>query len=259
MNVVIWTRVSSREQREGYSIDAQLRVTREKARANGWHVVREFEVDESAKRGAERKIFNEMLRWVARTPSERKSRRSSATSSTASAATCGMRSACRNWKTPAACNWPSSRTNSVPARRDLFVQRDGRRRTVLQRQSAPKCIKGLDEKVRQGWPTGLAPFGYINVDDRDEPVQPHPEKSRTLFRIFELYSSGTHVQEPRRQVGRRRARVSARAKPGFNRTALSHILRNRFYVGELHRKGRCLRASIGGLLIGRRSTLARTF
>ena len=31
MNVVIWSRVSSREQREGYSIDAQLRATRDRA------------------------------------------------------------------------------------------------------------------------------------------------------------------------------------------------------------------------------------
>jgi DNA invertase Pin-like site-specific DNA recombinase len=36
MNVVIWARVSSREQKEGYSIDAQLRVTRDRAHANGW-------------------------------------------------------------------------------------------------------------------------------------------------------------------------------------------------------------------------------
>ncbi len=64
MNVVIWTRVSSREQREGYSIDAQLRVTREKAQRQGWTVAREFDLDESAKRGAERKVFNQMLQWI---------------------------------------------------------------------------------------------------------------------------------------------------------------------------------------------------
>ena len=50
MNVVIWARVSSREQREGYSIDAQLRATRERAAKNGWTVVREFSVAESATR-----------------------------------------------------------------------------------------------------------------------------------------------------------------------------------------------------------------
>ena len=42
MNVIVWARVSSREQKEGYSLDAQLRVNRERAQANGWHVVREF-------------------------------------------------------------------------------------------------------------------------------------------------------------------------------------------------------------------------
>ena len=52
MNVVIWARVSSREQREGYSVDAQLRATRDKAVREGWNVVREFVVAESAKRGS---------------------------------------------------------------------------------------------------------------------------------------------------------------------------------------------------------------
>ena len=41
MNVVIWARVSSREQREGYSIDAQLRADRLKAQREGWNVVKE--------------------------------------------------------------------------------------------------------------------------------------------------------------------------------------------------------------------------
>ena len=64
MNVVIWARVSSREQREGYSIDAQLRVSHEKAQREGWNVVQEFAVAESARRGADRQAFNEMLTWV---------------------------------------------------------------------------------------------------------------------------------------------------------------------------------------------------
>ncbi|MBI5725938.1 MAG: recombinase family protein [Planctomycetes bacterium] len=64
MNTVIWARVSSREQREGYSIDAQLRATRDKAQREGWTIIREFAVAESAKRGAERLAFNEMFNWV---------------------------------------------------------------------------------------------------------------------------------------------------------------------------------------------------
>lgn len=63
MNVVIWARVSSREQKEGYSIDAQLRACRDRAIKSVWTVGREFVVAESAKRGAERVAFNEMFRW----------------------------------------------------------------------------------------------------------------------------------------------------------------------------------------------------
>ena len=66
MNVIIWARVSSREQREGYSIDAQLRACRTKAQREGWKAVKEFAVAESAKRGAERVAFNEMFDWVRR-------------------------------------------------------------------------------------------------------------------------------------------------------------------------------------------------
>lgn len=75
MNVIVWARVSSREQREGYSIDAQLRAAREKAQRAGWNVIKEFVVAESAKRGAERLVFNQMLGWVRPTPSARTSRR----------------------------------------------------------------------------------------------------------------------------------------------------------------------------------------
>ena len=49
MNIVIWARISSREQKEGYSLDAQLRADRDRAASNGWRVVREFVVAESAK------------------------------------------------------------------------------------------------------------------------------------------------------------------------------------------------------------------
>src|SRR5690554_2484212 len=64
MNVVAWARVSSREQREGYSIDAQIRAMRDKAAKAGWTIIREFAVAESAKRGADRIAFNQMFKWV---------------------------------------------------------------------------------------------------------------------------------------------------------------------------------------------------
>ena len=100
-----------------------------------------------------------------------------------------------------------------------------------------EVLKGMDEKVRQGWPTGLAPFGYLNVEDRDEPVQPHPEKSETLVRMFELYATGGYTFESLADQLEREGHVFRPSQPRFHRGALSYILGNRFYIGELHRNG----------------------
>src|SRR5690554_4138852 len=56
-----------------------------------------------------------------------------------------------------------------------------------------EVLKGMDEKVRQGWPTGHAPYEYINVPDKDEPLKPHPVDSRTVAGLFELFASGQHT------------------------------------------------------------------
>ena len=239
MNVVIWARVSSREQKEGYSIDAQFRATRQKAESDGWNVVREFEVAESAKRGASRKVFNEMFAvGEGQCRSVTRSRRSSATSLTASAATCVMRSACRNSKIACGVELAFVENQFGPGAAGAFSFNV--MAAVAQYYSdnlRSEVIKGLDEKVRQGWPTGLAPYGYINVDDPDEPVQPHPEKSGDLVRIFELYAPGSYTFQSLADRLEREGHVFRPSRSRFNRTALAYILSNRFYIGELHRNG----------------------
>ena len=238
MNVVIWARVSSREQREGYSLDAQLRADREKARREGWNVVREFELDESAKRGAERKIFNEMYRWV----------KANAKREKIEAILChkldrvcrNMRDAVRLQELEDACGVQLAFVENEfgPGAAGTFSFNV--MAAVAQYYSdnlREEVLKGMDEKVRQGWPTGLAPYGFINVDDRDEPVQPHPEKWRTLVRIFELYASGSYTFKSLADQLEREGHVFRKSQPRFNRTALSYILSNRFYIGELQRNG----------------------
>ncbi|MEZ6071170.1 MAG: recombinase family protein [Pirellulales bacterium] len=100
-----------------------------------------------------------------------------------------------------------------------------------------EVLKGMNERVRQGWPTGLATCGYVNVDDPNEPVQPHPEKSRTLIRIFGLYASGSHAFQSLGAQLEREGHVYRSSQPRFHRTALSHILGNRFCIGQLVRNG----------------------
>ena len=62
---VIFVRVSSREQKEGYSIDAQLARLRDYCKRKDLEVINEFEVVESSTRG-ERTEFYNMINFIKR-------------------------------------------------------------------------------------------------------------------------------------------------------------------------------------------------
>jgi site-specific DNA recombinase len=238
MKVVVWARVSSREQKEGYSIDAQLRVNRERAQANGWQVAREFVVAESAKRGAERTVFNQMFAWV---KANAKREKIKAILSHKLDRVCrNIRDAVRLQELEDNCGVQLAFVDNQFGPGAAGALSFNVMAAVAQYYSdnlRSEVLKGMDEKVRQGWPTGLAPYGYINVEDTEEPVQPHPEKARSLVRMFELYSAGGQTFESLAEVLLREGHVFRPSQPRFHRTALSYILGNRFYVGELHRNG----------------------
>ena len=238
MRIVAWARVSSREQKEGYSIDAQLRAMRDRAAKSGWTIVKEFVTAESAKRGADRLAFNAMLKWVK--ANAKRERLDGIFAHKLDRACRNMRDAVRLQDLEDSCGI-----------RLVFVENEfgpgaagalsfNMMAAVAQYYSdnlRSEVIKGMDEKVRQGWPTGLGPFGYVNVSDREEPVQPHPERSRTVVRIFELYATGQYTFKSLADQLADEGHVYRPSQRRFTRTSLSYILNNRFYIGELHRNG----------------------
>ena len=238
MNVIIWARVSSREQKEGYSIDAQLRATRERAEKNGWDVVREFAVAESAKRGAERTVFNEMYKWV---KSNAKEKKIEAILAHKLDRVCrNMRDAVRLQELEDACGVRLSLLDNQFSPGAAGALSFNVMAAVAQYYSdnlRSEVLKGMDEKVRQGWPTGTAPYGYVNSDDKTEPIKPHPEKSKTLMRLFDLYSTGKYTFQELADKLYNEGYIYRNSTPKFQRTALSYILKNRFYIGELVRNG----------------------
>jgi site-specific DNA recombinase len=238
MNVVIWARVSSREQREGYSIDAQIRACRETARKHGWNILREFTIAESARRGADRARFNEMFQWLRKNARQKKI--NAVLSHKLDRICRNMRDAVRmqeledergiklsfveNHFGPGAAGALSFNVMAAVAQ----YYSDNLRSEVL---------KGLDERARQGWHTGFAPFGYRNTNsDRHEPVQPHPEKSKTVIRIFDLFSTGQYTFKSLADLLAREGHTFRPSQPRFGRGAMSYILGNRFYIGEVKRR-----------------------
>ncbi len=66
---VLYARVSSKDQeREGYSIPAQLKLLREYAQKNDFQILREF-IDVETAKTTGRKQFSEMVRFFRENPS----------------------------------------------------------------------------------------------------------------------------------------------------------------------------------------------
>lgn len=239
MNIVIWARVSSREQREGYSIDAQLRAARTRAQQSGWTIVREFVVAESARRGAERLAFNDMLKWV-RTNARREQIKF-ILSHKLDRICRNMRDAVRLQELDDECGVELAFVDNQFGPGAAGMLSFNVMAAVAQYYSdnlRSEVLKGLDEKVRQGWPIGSAPFGYMNVaGDTDAPVQPHPEKAAAVARIFDLYSRGNTTFKSLAETLYREGHTYRTSEPRFRRTTLSYILNNRFYIGEIIRNG----------------------
>ncbi len=235
MNVIIWTRVSSREQREGYSIDAQLRVTRDRAAREGWRVVREFAVAESAKRGAERLAFNEMFAWVRK--NARREGIQAILSHKLDRVCRNMRDAVRLQELEDLCGVKLAFVDNQFGPGAAGALSFNVMAAVAQYYSdnlQTEVLKGMDEKVRQGWLPGWAPYGYRNVPgDREQPIQIDPTPARAVARIFELYSKGDTTFEALADQLAAEGYVYRPTMPRFYRTELSRILHNRFYLGEI--------------------------
>ncbi|HOF18341.1 MAG TPA: recombinase family protein [Phycisphaerae bacterium] len=239
MNVVIWARVSSREQREGYSIDAQLRAMRDKASREGWKVAREFVVAESAKRGAERVAFNEMFDWVKR--SARKLGIDAILSHKLDRVCRNMRDAVRLQELEDKCGVKLAFVDNQFGPGAAGMLSFNVMAAVSQYYSdnlRTEVLKGKDEKVLQGWLPCGAPYGYANCDDRDEPIKPDPEQARAVARIFELYSGGNATFRSLIEQLDAEGYTYRNSQRRFCRTSLSYILNNRFYLGELIWHGR---------------------
>src|SRR3954469_8777440 len=95
------------------------------------------------------------------------------------------------------------------------------------------------------WVGGMVPIGYDTKDRKITVNDAEAERVRTIFREYlRLGSLNLLMAELRRQgiVSRRRTLKSGQTVGGipFTRGPLAHLLRNRFYLGEVAFKGEIL-------------------
>ena len=227
-HVVLYARVSSKEQeREGYSIDAQLRLLREYANREGFTILHEYVEVETAKR-AGRPVFREMLEFlkveedcavlVEKTDRLYRNLRDYVT--------IDEMGLTLHFVKEGAVIGPDARSH------DRFIHDI---KVVLAKNYvdnlSEETRKGMAEKLRVGgWPT-LAPFGYKNVRGVVS-VEPDPESARAVRWLYHRFAGGDiSVRELTREFKR------AGFKRRVVRAMIYKILRDPFYKGVMLWKG----------------------
>ncbi len=229
---VIYARVSSKEQeKEGYSIPAQLKLLKDYAAAQRFAVAREYVDVETAKQTG-RAAFGEMVAFLKANPSaygilvEKTDR------------------LYRNLK-----DWVTIDELDVEVHlvKEGVVLSDNSRSSekfmhgirVLMAKNyidnlSEEARKGMLEKAEQGiWPT-RAPLGYLNVTGPDgrKVIVSDPEVAPIITKLFEWYATGQYALKYVAKKARAAGLAYKKSGSLVPTSTVHTILRNRLYTGS---------------------------
>ena len=234
----IYTRVSSKEQeKEGYSIPAQLKLLRAYAATNGLAVAREFVDVETAKQTG-RTAFGEMVAHLKEYPSVR---------TLLVEKTDRLYRNLKDWVTLDELDLEIHlvKEGAVLSRHSRSSEKFMHGIKVLMAKNyidnlSEEARKGMLEKAEQGiWPT-KCPLGYRNVPGPDgkKIIAPDVDTAPIVTQIFEWYATGRlSLKDATRQA--QAAGLKYRRTSSLVPVSTVHtILRNRLYMGEFEWKGR---------------------
>ncbi len=231
-NAVIYARVSSAEQANGFSVDAQLRLLREWAVANCFNVIHEYIEDESAKSQG-RRVFGEMIDHLEANPGihvivEKVDRLS------------------RNWYDMGKLDAIGARIKFAKQGLELSPESSSSDKLIVGvhvllakhfiDNQKEEIRKGMDEKAKQGfWPT-VAPIGYKNIaEGHKKTIAVDTAKAPLVRRLFEEYATGRHSLDTLRLVAREIGLTPPQAP---SRNMLHKILTRSLYCGLVSWSGK---------------------
>ena len=240
MKAVILARVSSREQENGMSIDAQLDNLNKYIQRNGLTLLKTFQITESSTKG-DRKKFVEMLNFV-------KAQREKI----AIVADCIDRVQ-RSFKESVELDElrKADKVELHFIRENLRLHRDSKSNEIAMWDLgvfAAKTYVGnlrdnvkrsIDYNTKQGIWQSQAPLGYLNRrDDNNKPIiVVDPERATGIKRLFEEYASGLYtIGELVKNTAEWGLTNKATGKP-ITKAAVFNILNNPFYYGMMNVKG----------------------
>ena len=220
---VIYARVSSKDQeREGYSIPAQLKLLREYARTHEFQIVREF-IDVETAKITGRKHFGEMVRYFREN---------------AGCRTAIVEKTDRLYRNFRDCVTLEDLEVEIHLPKEgQVIGKDSKSQAKLvhgiQVVIARNYIenlreevrKGMREKAEQGIYPSRPPLGYCN-NKLEHTIEIDPQKAPIAKRMFELYASGQHSLASVRKI--LKDELGQLLAKGY----LERLLKNPFYKGQ---------------------------
>jgi site-specific DNA recombinase len=237
IRVVVYARVSSKDQeKEGFSIPAQLRLLRDYATSNGFAIAHEFTDVETAKASG-RTNFGQMLAYLQKHPGACRTILVEKTDrlyrNLTDYATLDELGVTIHLVKENQIIGPDSKSS------EQFVH--GIKVLVARNYSqnlGEETVKGMTEKARAGIYPSFAPVGYRNADGPNGKriIVPDPEAAPVVREVFERFATGEY------SVKRLAAQFRDEGRTLRGRTlnsSLAHqILRKRLYMGEFDWDGK---------------------
>jgi site-specific DNA recombinase len=194
---VIYARVSSKEQeKEGFSIPAQLKLLNKYASDNRLQVVQEYLDVETAKKSG-RTGFNEMMKFLGK---EAKSKYPSTCRTLLVEKTDRLYRNLKDWVTLDELDLEIHfvKENVILSQESRSSEKFMHGIKVLMAKNyidnlSEETKKGMFEKAEQGIYPSFAPLGYINVECNGKRfVQSDPVVSHQVVKLFEWYATGNY-------------------------------------------------------------------
>jgi len=254
MRAALYARVSTEEQTEGYSLDAQVECFRRYCQDQGWQIVEEYLEPGASARSAERPVFKQMLRDAEADLFDILVVHKLDRFSRSLRDTLNLMSDL--------CNWGVSFVSiqeqfdfTVPAGR-LQMQILGAVAEWFSGNLGQEIAKGIHQRALVGLPWGRLPTGYCwgrcsecedavcpdaRGEDRCDGQVPilHPIDSQAIRLVFAEYCKGEQtcdsVAAILNSAGFRS--LTRNGRRPWTRNAIDKVLRKRFYAGYVEHKG----------------------
>ena len=232
MNIVIYARVSSSEQVEGYSIDAQIELVRAWAAAQGHSIINVYTEPGKSARTAERPVFQRMITHVCAGEAQ------AVVVHKVDRFARNLLDLLRYKK------HLSDHGVAIYSVAEEFLNGDSPENTLVTMimgataqyvawNIGREAAKGQDHMASSGrYPGSHVPLGYVRVGVKQAAqIQICPIAGPQVEIAFSEFATGNYTLRQWVAEARQRGIHSRRGKP-INRSSWHHIFRNPFYIGK---------------------------